>query len=172
MQDRCRIVDTFVTILLPSLRSMKTPPAPAHLGATILLVDDNTHGLVARRTVLEELGYVIHTGVNGDEALDLLSRLHVDLVVTDFRMPNMDGIELITRIRQLRGDMPVILLSGFVEPLGLTEQSTGADIVLSKSAGEVAFLIRSVRRLLNRQPPRKAVGSEVMANAKRASNAG
>jgi CheY-like chemotaxis protein len=151
---------------------MKTPPAPAHRGATILLVDDNVHGLVARRSVLEELGYVIHTGANGEEALSLLERHKVDLVITDFRMPNMDGVELIARIRQTRRELPIILLSGFVEPLGLTEQSTGADVVLAKSAGEVGFLIRSVRRLLNRQLPRKPLGSEHSPNSKKARNAG
>jgi CheY-like chemotaxis protein len=93
-------------------------------------------------------------------------------VITDFRMPNMDGVELITRIRQTRSDLPIILLSGFVEPLGLTEQSTGADVVLAKSAGEVGFLIRSVRRLLNRQLPRKPLGSERSPNSKKARNAG
>ncbi len=151
---------------------MNKPPASAHHGAAILLVDDNPHGLVARRTVLQELGYVIYTGANGAEALDLLNSHKVDLVITDFRMPNMDGVELIARMRQLRSDLPIILLSGFVEPLGLTEQSTGADIVLSKSAGEVGFLIRSVRRLLNRQPPRKPLESEHFQNTKKASNAG
>jgi CheY-like chemotaxis protein len=150
---------------------MKTPPAPAHQGATILLVDDNPHGSVARRTVLEELGYEIYTGGSGEEALALLERQKVDLVITDFRMPNMDGVELIARIRQLRQDMPIILLSGFVEPLGLTEQSTGADIVLAKSAGEVGFLIRSVRRLLSRQTPRKPLDSE-RASVSKARNAG
>jgi CheY-like chemotaxis protein len=150
---------------------MKKPPAPAHQGATILLVDDNPHGSVARRTVLEELGYEIYTGGSGEEALALLERQKVDLVITDFRMPNMDGVELIARIRQLRQDMPIILLSGFVEPLGLTEQSTGADIVLAKSAGEVAFLIRSVRRLLSRQTPRKPLDSE-RASVSKVRNAG
>jgi len=151
---------------------MNKPPASAHDGATILLVDDNPHGLVARRAVLQELGYVIHTGANGAEALELLTNHKVDLVITDFRMPNMDGVELITRMRQLRSDLPIILLSGFVEPLGLTEKSTGADIVLSKSAGEVGFLIRSVRRLLSRQPPRKPAESEHLQNTKKASTAG
>ncbi len=151
---------------------MKTPPASARDGATILLVDDNPHGLVARRTVLQELGYVIHTGACGAEALELLDHYKVDLVITDFRMPNMDGVELITRIRQLCGDLPIILLSGFVEPLGLTEESTGADVVLSKSAGEVGFLVRSVRRLLSRQPYRKPLESEHLHSTKKASNAG
>jgi len=151
---------------------MNTPSASARSNATILLVDDNVHGLVARRTILQELGYVIHTGASGAEALELLNLHKVDLVITDFRMPNMDGVELITRIRQLHGDMPIILLSGFVEPLGLTERSTGADVVLSKSAGEVGFLIRSVRRLLNRPPPRKPLESEHLQNMKKAGTVG
>jgi len=151
---------------------MKIPAAPIHPGAIILLVDDNPHGLVARRTVLEELGYSIRACLSGAEALQLFAAETVDLVITDFRMPNMDGVQLIARLRQLRLDLPIILLSGFVEPLGLTEQSTGADVVLSKSAGEVGFLVRSVRRLLNRQPQRKPVESENALQAKKARNAG
>ncbi len=151
---------------------MKMLPAPVHPGAMILLVDDNPHGLIARRTVLEELGYRVRICESGAEALELFATQPVDLLITDFRMPNMDGIELITRIRQVRADLPIILLSGFVEPLGLTEQSTGADVVLSKSAGEVGFLVRSVRRLLNRQPLRKPMESESAAQAKKARNAG
>ena len=151
---------------------MKTLPGPAHPGATILLVDDNPHGLVARRTVLEELGYVVHTRLSGGEALEVYASQPVDLVITDFRMPGMDGVELIGRLRQLRADLPIILLSGFVEPLGLTEQSTGADVVLSKSAGEMGFLLRSVRRLLSRQPARKAVESEGVPKANKARQAG
>ena len=150
---------------------MKTPPAPTP-GAILVLVDDNPHGLIARRTVLEELGYVVHTCSSGAEALKLLASNKVDLVITDFRMPNMDGMELIARMKELRGDLPIILLSGFVEPLGLTEKSTGADVVLSKSAGEVELLIRSVRRLLNRQPSRKPLESERASNAKVARNIG
>ncbi len=151
---------------------MKISSGPAHPNATILLVDDNPHGLVARRTVLEELGYVVHTRLTGAEALEVFASQPVDLVITDFRMPNMDGTELIARLRQLRPDLPIILLSGFVEPLGLTEQSTGADVVLSKSAGELGFLLRSVRRLLSRQPQRKTVESEGVLRANKAHQAG
>ena len=151
---------------------MRLRPAPAHQRASILLVDDNPHGLIARKTVLEELGYMIHTSASGEEALDVLSCHQVDLVITDFRMPNMNGVELIGRIRQLRRDMPIILLSGFVEPLALSEATTGADVVLAKSAGEVGFLVRSVRRLLSRQPPRKPADSEQSLKSKKARNAG
>ena len=44
----------------------------------------------------------------------------------------------------------IILLSGFVEPLGLTEENTGADAVIAKSVNEPAHLVRSVKRLMNR----------------------
>jgi len=73
-------------------------------------------------------------------------------------MPRMDGLELIKRIRSAHAGARIILLSGFVEPLGLTEQSTGADVVIVKSAGEVGQLTRSVKRLLS-QPARKPAAS-------------
>jgi len=151
---------------------MKMPSAPGNPGASLLLVDDNPHGLLARRTVLEELGYIVYTGANGQEALDVLARHHVDLVITDFRMPSMDGVQLIAHIRESHGDLPIILLSGFVEPLGLTEKSTGADVVLAKSAGEVGFLVRTVRRLLHKQPPKRPAESERGASVNKARNAG
>ena len=74
-------------------------------------------------------------------------------------MPHMDGIELIKHIRKAQSGTRIILLSGFVEPLGLTEQSTGADVVIVKSAGEVGQLTRSVKRLLSQSPARKPAAS-------------
>ena len=142
-------------------------PLPAKTPA-ILLVDDNRQGLIARKSVLQELGYTIWTATSGDEALELLSRHNFDVVVTDFKMPRMDGVELIKRIRGAQAGARIILLSGFVEPLGLTEASTGADVVIVKSSGEVGHLTRSVKRLLS-QPARKpAVSADAPARKARA----
>lgn len=142
----------------PATQPQKTPE--------ILLVDDNRQGLIARRTLLQELGYSIRTATSGEEALELFSRQKFDIVVTDFKMPRMNGIELIRRIRGSQADARIILLSGFVEPLGLSEQTTGADAVIAKSAGEVGQLIRSVKRLLNRPAKKPPASVETVAKAR------
>jgi len=134
---------------------MKDRPQSSPAPADILLVDDNKLGLVARKSVLEELGYRITTAAEGHEALELYSRRTFDLVITDFKMPKMDGLELIKRIRHLVPDAPIILISGYADALGMTEANTGADAVIAKSANEVPALIRSVNRLLRRAAPKK-----------------
>jgi CheY-like chemotaxis protein len=122
----------------------------------ILLVDDSRDGLLVRRALLEELGYTVQIAINGEEGLKLFQSSAFDVVVTDYRMPLMDGRELIERIRQVDPNARVIMLSGFVEPLGLTEQNTGADAVIAKTSNEPAHLLRSVKRLVHRgarKPP-------------------
>jgi len=135
---------------------MKTlPVAPCK----VLLVDDNPDGLLVRRQLLEELGLEVETALNGEEGLHLFECGHYDVVVTDYRMPRMDGIEMIRRIRARETSARIILLSGFVEPLGLNETNTGADAVIAKTFGEPATLARTVKRLLSRTPARKPAAS-------------
>ena len=128
----------------------------------ILLVDDNSLGLAARRSVLEELGHQVRTSGNAADALELCSKQIFDVVVTDYKMPRMNGVELIGRLRKLHPASAVILISGFTDTLGLDEATTGADIVLQKSNNEVPQLIRAVNRLLRKQqtPAKKPTGSQ------------
>ena len=136
-----------------------SPPPTSH---SILLVDDNAHGLAARRRVLADSGYDVQTVSSAEEALQLIDeqKRFYHIVVTDFRMVGMDGIELIARVKALSPATKTVLLSGFVEPLGMTEHSTGADVVISKSAGEVGQLTRTVKSLLARRVPRKPAASQ------------
>jgi CheY-like chemotaxis protein len=128
----------------------------------ILLVDDNCLGLAARRSVLVELGHQVLTSCTASEALELCAKQNFDVVVTDYKMPKMNGIELIGRLRKLHPAISVILISGFTDTLGLDEATTGADIVLQKSNNEVPQLIRAVNRLLRKQqaPPKKSAASQ------------
>ena len=125
----------------------------------ILLVDDNVRGSLARKTVLEELGHSIHMASSGAEALEQFSQHKYDLVVTDYKMPRMDGLELIVRLRKQQPEIRIVLVSGFVDALGLCEASTGADAVIQKSANEVAHLVRAVNRLLRRKKPAAGAGA-------------
>ena len=116
-------------------------------------MDDNVSGSTARKTVLEELGHKIHVASSGADALEQFSQHKFDLVVTDYKMPRMDGLELIARLRKQQPEIRIVLVSGFVDALGLNEATTGADGVIQKSANEVTHLVRAVNRLLRRKKP-------------------
>ncbi len=151
--------------------SVKKSSAPA-IQSKILLVDDNANGLKARKMVLEELGYGIVTAANGHDALERFAPQKFDLVVTDYKMPRMDGLELIVHLRQIEPELLIILISGFVDPMGLNEENTKADAVIQKSANEVSHLSRAVARLLRQKssrqkPARKPAGAEPPLKARR-----
>lgn len=133
------------------------PPRTIH----ILLVDDNRNGLLARKSVLEEHGYQVQACSSPEEALSEFQQHAYDLLVTDYRMPKMTGTELITHIRRINPIVPVVLVSGVADVLGLDEKSTGANVVIPKSSTEVTHLIRAVKRLLlESRAPKKPVRSQ------------
>jgi CheY-like chemotaxis protein len=146
---------------------MKTSPV---LNPTVLLVDDNRDGLLVRSSLLQELGYEVQSARNGEEGLKLFEASNFDVVVTDYRMPRMNGVELIQKIRKVNPNARIILLSGFVDPLGLTEENTGADAVIAKSSNEPAHLVRWVKRLVNRTTQRKPVATQKHGASKARSN--
>ena len=149
---------------------MGSPTGPDRAGvAHVLLVDLNKSGLAARRTVLEELGHRVTTASCGEDALLHFSKAKFDLVITDHRMAKLNGTELIKKLRAVEPAMPVIMISAYVDALGLNESNTGANLVLAKSANEVAHLIRGVARLLRqkskakKKPPASLGGSALKA---------
>lgn len=143
---------------------MRSVPAPS-AAPRVLLVDDNRDGLVVRTLLLKEAGFQVQTAACVNEALDLFSSTRFDVVVTDYRMPGMNGAELIQRLRACDGNARFIVLSGFVEPLGLTEANTGADAVIAKSSNEGAHLVRWVKRLAS-TPCRKPMTTQNAARAR------
>jgi CheY-like chemotaxis protein len=137
----------------------------------ILLVDDNERGLTARRMILADHGYTVETALNGEKAWEIFQKQQFDVVVTDLRMGDMDGVELIRLIRATDSPAGIILLSGFVDCLGMTSQSTGADELINKSNKEIPELLRAVRKLSTR-PRRRKPGSQGLAKAAKSSLAG
>jgi two-component system, response regulator, stage 0 sporulation protein F len=114
----------------------------------ILLIDDNRNGLAARRSVLEAEGYAVTACSSPKDAIELFGGGEFHLVITDYRMPVMNGTEVIEVLRKQRPDVRVVLMSGMVEVLGLNEQNTGADAVVAKNNTEVPNMVRTVSRLL------------------------
>jgi two-component system NtrC family response regulator len=78
---------------------------------TILIVDDEKNYPAILSAVLEEEGYECLAANSGKEALDILRNSDVDLVLTDMKMPSMDGIELLERIKSRDPDLPVIMMT-------------------------------------------------------------
>nr|HMR10117.1 sigma-54 dependent transcriptional regulator [Polyangiaceae bacterium] len=77
----------------------------------ILIVDDEPN---LRRVLSAQLardGYEVHTAEDGEGALDLLKEHHIDLVITDLRMPKMDGMELLRRAVELDDELPIVMIT-------------------------------------------------------------
>ncbi len=94
------------------------PPRPM-IRRTVLLVDDDPLVLASTRAMLEDLGHVVLEASSGPQALELLrAGRAADLVITDYAMPGMTGVQLATAIRQLRSGLPVLLATGYAEVPG------------------------------------------------------
>jgi two-component system response regulator ChvI len=117
--------------------------------ATIALVDDDRDILALIATTLESEGYNVVAYPDGPAALNGFKTVQPDLAILDIRMPQMDGVELLRRLRQ-KSDVPVIFLTGRQEEtdelLGLR---IGADDFIRKPFSQ-RVLVERVRTLLRR----------------------
>jgi CheY-like chemotaxis protein len=83
---------------------------------TVLLVDDDPLVLASTRAMLEDLGHAVLEASSGPQALELLrAGSNPDLVITDYAMPGMTGVQLATAMRDLRPGLPVLLATGYSE---------------------------------------------------------
>lgn len=80
--------------------------------ARILIIDDEASVRDALVAVLTRAGHEVASAVDGRRGIDALSSFAVDVVITDINMPEMDGIEVITRLHEVQPDLPVIAISG------------------------------------------------------------
>ncbi len=81
-------------------------------GETILIIDDEESVRKSLADVMRDEGYDVVTASSGREGLDLLNETHPDLALLDIAMPDMDGIEVLRGFREIRPDMPVIMVTG------------------------------------------------------------
>ncbi len=120
---------------------------------TIALVDDDRNILSSLRVALEAEGYKIRTYNDGSTALEGISEEPPDMAILDIKMPRMDGMELLRRLRQ-KTDMPVIFLTSKDEEIDeLFGLKMGADDYIAKPFSQ-RLLIERVRAILRRSHPK------------------
>ncbi|MGH6888758.1 MAG: response regulator transcription factor [Rhizomicrobium sp.] len=123
--------------------------------ATIALVDDDRNILASVGMLLEQEGYHVRTYADGASALGALLATPPDLAILDIKLPRMDGLELLRRLRQ-SGDLPVIFLTSKDEEIDeLMGLNAGADDYVRKPFSQ-RLLLERVRAVLRRADARKS----------------
>lgn len=105
--------------------------------AVILCVDDDPMGLAARRMLLSIAGYEVLIAITGETALQMFRCQRVDLVIADHFLPDSTGAEITAAMKQLKPEVPVVLLTGAMDP---PQGSENADLVLTKGMDPPDFL--------------------------------
>ncbi len=123
-----------------------------------LVVDDS---MLIRYTVcrfLEERGYQVESATNGAEALEVLSRVKPDLVVTDMQMPKMSGSELITALKGKpeTAKVPVVIVAG--KASGFSENENRANFVIYKDIDIEGQLANALDVLKNKAARKQFAG--------------
>ncbi|WP_114377463.1 response regulator transcription factor [Elioraea thermophila] len=125
---------------------------------TIALVDDDRNILTSLAMTLEAEGFQVRTYTDGESALHGLTTKPVDLAVLDIKMPRMDGLELLQRLRKT-SSLPVILLTSKDEEVDeLMGLRLGADDYITKPFSQ-RLVIERIRALLRRNELAKSEGS-------------
>lgn len=83
---------------------------------SVLVVDDDRLVLDCVTEQLVHLGYLVHRAQSGEEAIARVRSHHIDVVITDYQMPNMNGVQLRDRISNGNGEIPIILMTGERDP--------------------------------------------------------
>jgi len=106
------------------------------LKVTVLVVEDETLVRMCEAQALVTIGFKVEQASNGKEAVSILKRITVSAVVTDLKMPEMDGFELIAWMRENRSDIPVIVATGDQKDETANRlQNLGVSTILSKPIG-------------------------------------
>ncbi len=133
---------------------------------TIALVDDDRNILTSVSIALENEGYKVETYTDGASALDGLLARPPQLAIFDIKMPRMDGMELLRRLRQ-KSDIPVIFLTSKDEEIDeLFGLKMGADDFITKPFSQ-RLLVERVKAILRRSANREAAAAGGGVNAQK-----
>jgi two-component system NtrC family response regulator len=145
---------------------------------SILVVDDEPNYQIVLSELLKEEGYEIFTADSGESGLAIVRNTDLDLVLTDMKMPAMDGIEFLKKIKEHNQDLPVILITAYAEVEKAVEaMHLGAFTFLAKpfsnqqllasvkKALEHYALVREIKRLRDEASPRSGFAGMIGKSA-------
>lgn len=116
----------------------------------ILVVDDDKNIRILMKEILEEENYAVSTATDGNAALEVMDKVHIDLVILDIMMPNMDGYEFTKVLRECQNDLPILMVSAKQLPADRKKgYRLGIDDYMSKPVDEEEMLLR-IKNLLRR----------------------
>lgn len=105
-----------VAVTAPEVEQENVDAAVSERGSTVLLVDDDPLIATSAVDMLEDIGHTVIEVHSGQDALELLrGNPAIDILVTDHSMPGMTGMELAKATREIRPDMPILLVTGFAD---------------------------------------------------------
>jgi CheY-like chemotaxis protein len=115
----------------------------------ILLVDDNNVSREAFANLLRLHGHEVMEAAGAGDGVEILGSIHVDLVITDFVMPDISGFQLIAQIRQKWPRTPILLVSGYLSPEVGKIVSDGVEFI--PKPVEVSVLLEAIERLVSKR---------------------
>lgn len=116
----------------------------------ILVVDDDKNTRMLLKAVLQAENYTVFTAENGEDALNVMDKEHIDLVVLDIMMPKMDGYEFTKVLRESDNNLPILMVSAKQLPADKQKGFlVGTDDYITKPIDEVEMLLR-IKALLRR----------------------
>ncbi len=117
---------------------------------SILVVDDDKNTRLLLNAVLKSEGYKVICAKDGAEALNIMDENHIDLVVLDIMMPNMDGYEFTKELRAANNDLPILMVSAKQLPADRKQGFlVGTDDYMTKPVDDEEMLLR-IKALLRR----------------------
>ncbi|WP_207791124.1 response regulator [Allosphingosinicella flava] len=151
---------TTVAILLPRSELKAVEPDAAaeqasaasreHARRNILLTDDHNEVRQTTAALLSDLGHTIFEATGGPEALDILAQKGdaIDLIITDYAMPAMSGVQMVRRAREIRPGLPAIIVTGYADTDEIKDVPAGVTVLVKPFPPE--RLAKAIAKIQNR----------------------
>lgn len=124
---------------------------------TVLIIDDDPTFCLMLKSFLSKKNFTTETAFSGTEALNLVRKDHFDVVLSDFRLPDTDGLELLTNIREIKPGIPVIIMTSYADiRIAVKAMKIGAYEYVTKPVNPDEILL-TINNALNKEKEKAAI---------------